>query len=70
MEENLINNTLRIEQTIRLTRTVIELMLSKDVDAKAFLHQSASNCEETNRSMLEVIERKVKTLLERKLKEI
>lgn len=70
MEENLINNTLRIEQTIRLTRTVIELMLSKDVDAKAFLHQSASNCEETNRAMLEVIERKVKTLFERKLKEI
>ena len=35
MEENLINNTLRIEQTIRLTRTVIELMLSKDVETEA-----------------------------------
>lgn len=69
MEENLINNSVRIEQTIRLTRTVIELMLSKDVDTKALLKQSASNCEETNRAMLEVIERKVKTLLEKKLKD-
>lgn len=60
-------NATRIEQTIRLSRATIEMILGLDMNAKALMTLGSDNVEEANRDMLDVIERKVKNVIESKL---
>ena len=60
-------NANRIEQTIRLTRSTLEHMLNLDQDVKALMGINVKNFEESNRVMLDVIERKIKNIIESKV---
>lgn len=59
-------NAKRIEQTIRLTRATLEMMLNQDKDAKCLIEVKTSNIEETNRAILDNIEYKIKNVFEEK----